>query len=114
MRRRRDVEKHHLVRALVIVAQREFDGIAHIAKAALFGDAKLHAAGNLPVMHIEARYDTFRDHRRKLKRLEARINLRLRSASILERILTYETQKGSVTDPFFSFDRMGKGQAFLR
>ena len=57
-----DVEEDHFVRALLVVAEREFHGVADVAQAALFGDAKLDAAGDLAVVDVEAGNDTFCDH----------------------------------------------------
>jgi hypothetical protein len=53
----RDVEEHHFIRALIVVAQRQLDRIPDIAQSALFGDAELLASGDLAVVHIEARND---------------------------------------------------------
>ena len=57
-----DVEEHHLVRALLVVAQGEFHGVANVAQTALFGDAELDAASDVAVMDIQARDDTFCNH----------------------------------------------------
>ena len=62
MRAGGDVEKHHLVGALFVVTQGQLDRIAHIAQFAGLGLAELHAAGDLPVVNIQARYDSFRHH----------------------------------------------------
>ena len=55
-----DVEKDHLVSALVVVAQRHFDGIADIAQAALFGAAELDAAGHFAIVNVQTGDDAFR------------------------------------------------------
>ncbi len=54
-----DIEENHLVRSLPVIAEREFHRVADIAQTARFGTAKLHAAGHLAVMDIEAGDDTF-------------------------------------------------------
>ena len=64
MRRGRDVEEHHLIGALLVVPQGQFDRIAYIAQPTGLGNAEADPAGDLAVMHIQARYDTFGDHRR--------------------------------------------------
>ena len=76
MRRGGDVEEHHLIGALLVVAQGQFDRVAHIAQPAGFGDAEPDAAGDLAVMHVQARYDTFSDHRPMIEPLcRAGINI---------------------------------------
>jgi hypothetical protein len=57
-----DVEENHFVRALLVVAEREFHRVADVAQAALFGDAKLDAARDLAVVDVEAGDDTFCNH----------------------------------------------------
>ena len=57
-----DVEEDHFVRALLVVAEREFHGVADVAQAALFGDAELDAARDLAVVDVEAGDDTFCNH----------------------------------------------------
>ncbi len=57
-----DVEENHFVRALFIVAQREFHRITHITQAAALGHAELDAAGDVAVVDIEAGNDTFCNH----------------------------------------------------
>ena len=49
-----DVEKGQFVGALVVVALSEFHRVAHVAQAPGFCTAKLHAAGDFPVVDIEA------------------------------------------------------------
>ena len=68
MRARGDIEEHHFVRALLVVTQGEGDRIADIAQFARFGFAELDAARDLAIMDVEARNDTFCDHRRRLNR----------------------------------------------
>ena len=58
-----DVEENHFVRALVVVADGEFDRVADVAQFARFGFAELDAARDLAVMDVETRNDTFCDHR---------------------------------------------------
>src|ERR1019366_9136082 len=67
-----DVEEHHLVGALLVVAQGQFHRIAHIAQPAGLGDAEPHAAGDLAAMHVQAGYDTFSDHHGGVNRFAAR------------------------------------------
>jgi hypothetical protein len=62
MRAGGDIEKHHLVRALLIVLQSELNRITHIAQLALFGLAELDAASHLTVMNVQARNDAFCNH----------------------------------------------------
>ena len=50
-----DVEENHFVRALLVVAEGEFDGVADIAQAALLGAAKLDAARDLAVVEHRGR-----------------------------------------------------------
>jgi hypothetical protein len=57
-----DVEEHHFVRALLVVAEREFHGVADVAQAALFGHAELDAARDVAVVDIETRDDAFGNH----------------------------------------------------
>ena len=57
-----DIEEDHFVRALLVVAEGEFHGVADVAQAALFGDAELDAARDLAGVDIEAGNDTFRNH----------------------------------------------------
>src|ERR1035438_9969223 len=66
-----DVKEHHLIGALLVVAQRQFDRIAHIAQPASLGDAEPHAASDLAAMHVQAGNDTFSDHRGRLNRFAA-------------------------------------------
>src|SRR5256885_2320896 len=54
-----DVEEHHFVRALFVVTQREFDGVADVAQFARFGPAELNAARDLAIMHVQAGNDAF-------------------------------------------------------
>ena len=68
VRRGGDVEEHHFVRALFVVAHGEFNRIAHVAQAALFGDAKLDAARDFAIVNVETRDDTFGQHRERLNR----------------------------------------------
>ena len=57
-----DVEEHHFVRALLVVAEGEFHGVADVAQAALLGDAELDAARDMAVVDVETRDDTFCNH----------------------------------------------------
>jgi hypothetical protein len=61
-----DVEENHFIRALFVVAEREFDGVTDIAQFARLGLAELDAARDFAVMHVEAGYDSFGDHERLL------------------------------------------------
>ena len=63
MRRGGDVEEHHFIRALLVVAERQLDRVADVAKFARLGLAELDAARNLAVVNIEARNDSFGHHR---------------------------------------------------
>ena len=58
-----DVEEHHFVRALLVVAEREFHGVADVAQFARLGLAELDAARDLARMHVETRNDSFGNHR---------------------------------------------------
>jgi len=57
-----DVEEHHFIRALLVVAEREFHGVANVAQAAFFSDAELDAAGDVAVVNVETRDNTFCNH----------------------------------------------------
>ena len=57
-----DVEKDHLVGALVVVADREFDGVADIAQPAVLRAAELHPARHFTVVDVETGDDAFREH----------------------------------------------------
>ena len=59
-----DVEENHFVRALLVVAEGEFHGVADVAQFARFGLAELDAARDLAVMDVETRDDTFCEHAR--------------------------------------------------
>ena len=59
VRRGGDVEEHHLIRALLVVLQRQLDGVAHVAKFAVLGFAELQTTGHLSVVDIEAGNDAF-------------------------------------------------------
>jgi hypothetical protein len=59
---RRDVEKHHLIRALVVVAHGQFDRVTDFAQAAGLGAPELHAAGHFSVVNVEAGDHTFGQH----------------------------------------------------
>jgi hypothetical protein len=58
----RDVKKNHLISALLVVAQRQLDGIPDIAQFTRLGFAEVNASRDLAGMNIQARYDTFRYH----------------------------------------------------
>ena len=62
MRAGGDVEENHFVRALLVVAQGQFHGVADIAQFARLGFAELDAARDVAVMDVEARNDTFCNH----------------------------------------------------
>jgi hypothetical protein len=57
-----DVEEDHLVGTLLIVTEREFDGVADIAQFPGFGLAELDTAGYLAVVDVKARNDTSGQH----------------------------------------------------
>jgi hypothetical protein len=57
-----NIEENHLIGSLVVVAQRQFNGVADIAEFARFGFTKLDAAGYVAIMHVQARYHTFCYH----------------------------------------------------
>ena len=63
MRRGSDVEEHHFVGALLIVAEREFDRVADVTEFARLGLAESYAAGDLAGVHVETRNDPFGNHR---------------------------------------------------
>ena len=63
MRRGGDVEEHHFVRALLVVAEREGDRVADVAEFARLGLAELDAARDLAVVNVETRNDSFGNHR---------------------------------------------------
>ena len=63
MRAGGDVEKDHLIGALLIVAEGEIDGIADFPQPAFFGPAELHAARHFSIMHVKARNHAFGEHR---------------------------------------------------
>jgi hypothetical protein len=58
----RDVEENHLIGALIVVPQREFDGVANVPETALLGTPKLHAARDFPIVDIQAWNDAFCQH----------------------------------------------------
>ena len=62
MRARGNIKEDHFIRALIVIAHRQLDRIADIAQPALLGLAELDAARHLPIMHIQARYDSFSQH----------------------------------------------------
>ena len=62
MRAGGDIEENHFIRALLVIAEGQFDGVADVAQFAGLGPAELHAAGNFAVMDIEAGNDTFGQH----------------------------------------------------
>ena len=61
-RARRDIEEHHLIRALFVVAFGQLNGIAHVTEFAAFGLAELDAPRHLAVMDIKAGDDASRKH----------------------------------------------------
>ena len=62
MRAGGDVEENHFIGALFVVAQREFDGVAHVAQLARFGFAEPDAARDLTGVHVQAGNDSFGQH----------------------------------------------------
>src|SRR5881394_74437 len=66
MRAGGDIEENHFIRALIVVPDRQLDGIANIAQFALFGIAELNPARDLAAMDIQARNDTLCNHERLL------------------------------------------------
>jgi len=58
----RDVEEDHFIRALFIVTERKFDWVTHVAEPARLSASKLHAAGDVSVVDIQAGNDSFRQH----------------------------------------------------
>jgi hypothetical protein len=54
----RDVEEHHFISALFVVADGQFDGIADVAQFAGFGAPELHAPRYLAAVNIKARNDS--------------------------------------------------------
>ncbi len=67
-----DVEKDHFVRALFVVAEREFHRVADVAQFARLGLAELDAARDFAVMHVEAGNDSFGHHERPIINLSQR------------------------------------------
>ena len=63
MRSGGDIEEDHFIRTLLVVAEREFNRVAHIAEFARLGLAELDAARDLAIVNIEARNDSLGDHR---------------------------------------------------
>ena len=57
-----DVEEHHFVRALLVVAEGEFHRVADVAQFARLGLAELDAARDLAVVNVETRNDSFGNH----------------------------------------------------
>ena len=57
-----DVEEHHLVGALFVIAHGQLDGIAHVAQLARLGPAEADAARDLAVMHVQAWNHSLCDH----------------------------------------------------
>jgi hypothetical protein len=57
-----DIEKDHFVGALIVIAEREFDGVADVAEFARLGFAKLNAACYVSIVDIKTRDDTFCNH----------------------------------------------------
>ena len=62
MRACRNIKKNHFIGPLLIVAQRQFNRIAHIAKFTRFGFPKLDAAGDFAIMYVQTGNDTFCNH----------------------------------------------------
>jgi hypothetical protein len=62
MRRGGDVEKHHFVGTLLVIAERELHGVADIAEFARLSLAELDPARNLAGVDIEAGNDSFGNH----------------------------------------------------
>ena len=63
MRAGGDVKENHFVRALLVVAEREFHGVADVVQFAGLGFAELDAARDFAVVDVKARDDTFCNHR---------------------------------------------------
>jgi len=57
-----DIKEDHLVRALIIVAQRQFHRVPDVLQFAGLGFSELNAAGYLAGMDVQTRNDTFCDH----------------------------------------------------
>ena len=57
-----DIEKNHLVGALLVIAHGQLDRITDVAQLAGFGLAKLHAARDPSVMHVQAWNDPLCQH----------------------------------------------------
>ena len=49
-----DVEKDHFIRALLVVADREIDRIAHVTQLAGLSFAELNTARHVAIVNIEA------------------------------------------------------------
>ncbi|MGC3989509.1 MAG: hypothetical protein QM796_07495 [Chthoniobacteraceae bacterium] len=61
-----DIKEDHFIRALRIIANGQFHGIAHVAQFARLGFAELNPTGDLAVVDIETGNDAFIKHDRKL------------------------------------------------
>ena len=60
-----DVKEDHFVGALLVVAQRKFNGVTDIAQAAILGTAELDAAGDFAVVDVETGDDALGEHERE-------------------------------------------------
>ena len=57
-----DIEKNHFVSALLIVAHRQFNRVAHVSQFASLRLAKLDTPRDLAVMDVQARNNSFCNH----------------------------------------------------
>ena len=57
-----DVKKDHFVRALIVVADGEFHGIADVAQATFLGATKLDTPGDLSGVNIKTGNNAFGQH----------------------------------------------------
>src|SRR5688572_18518520 len=71
MRAGGNIEEHHFVRALLVITNSEFHRISHVAELAGLSLAELHPAGDLSGMNIKAWNDTFGQHFRRAKIVQA-------------------------------------------
>jgi hypothetical protein len=57
------VKKNQFIRALIVISDGQFDRVADIAQFARFSLTELHAARDVPSMHIQTRNNALGEHR---------------------------------------------------
>ena len=75
---RGDIEKDHLIRALLIVAERQLYRVADIPQTTLLGPAKLNPSGDNTVVNIETGDNSFCQHNGNCVSISALIRLKVK------------------------------------